>query len=97
MISESWAELGGLGAYVTTPSRRAVTTERAVTAIPAPHVHAFDGLSGYCSCGRRDDGTAAEGSSAWARDREVRACLSRIERQLDNLAATAAEATPKGL
>jgi len=90
MISESWAELGGQ--IDATPTRR-VVLDREQTPQPKPqHVHRFDALSGYCTCGRRDDGTTAEGSEAWAGDREIRDRLGRIERQLDALATTA-EAT----
>ena len=59
-VSEAYADLGGgVASAATNPS-------------PANrHRHRFDQTSGYCGCGRRDDGALAPGSPAWRADRQA--------------------------
>lgn len=50
-MSETYADLGG----AAPPQQRAC---------PIGRTHRFDPVSGYCGCGRRDDGRLAPGSPA---------------------------------
>jgi hypothetical protein len=53
-ISEAYADLGG--GITDSPDYPSKTTH---------HECIFDPASGWCGCGRRDDGSVAEGSPAW--------------------------------
>lgn len=59
--SNAYAELGGgIGSAYVRPPRPAV----AVRPHPPVHRHRFDAVSGWCGCGKRDDGPVAEFSPA---------------------------------
>lgn len=52
-MSETYSDLGG-GTTATPPRSECPTGRR----------HRYDPTSGYCGCGRRDDGRVAPGSPA---------------------------------
>lgn len=85
-ISPTYADLGGGLASAaqpgTTQPRDVRHTDTILTGRP-PGVcteHMFDPVSGWCSCGIRDDGKLAEGSPAWR---------AEIDRQMPNGEGTA--------
>lgn len=54
--SEAWADLGG-GVHVDAEQGPQPTqVPQDATGARLPHVHRFDGLSGWCDCGQRDTG-----------------------------------------
>ncbi|MBD3942808.1 hypothetical protein IF188_13995 [Microbacterium sp. NEAU-LLC] len=57
-ISEAYADLGG---GIHTTQRETLPTFTP----PAGCRHLYDPISGWCGCGRRNDGKLAEGSPAW--------------------------------
>lgn len=61
MSSEAWADLGGGRRPGVTVRRR--VSDKAAHRAHGPHT--FDPQSGWCGCGLRDTGEAAEGSPAW--------------------------------
>lgn len=63
--SEAYVDLGG--GLRSTPQRRSTARlPRQTAANYEPHECRFDAVSGWCGCGRRDDGQIAEGSPAWS-------------------------------
>lgn len=58
-VSPAYAELGGGLSVTPLPTPSVSWTP------PGTCKHMFDPISGWCGCGRRDDGALAEGSPAW--------------------------------
>lgn len=72
--SSAYAELGGgIGTPIAWAPRPLPASGASVVADAPAHRHRFHPQSGWCGCGRRDDGSLAEGSPAWRAARAGRA------------------------